>query len=110
MPYIITTTPDPIYAGRAQSFDAFPTRTAVATLDEAREIMDPLDVRPAETAIALTNDGTVGPLPDGTVIEVRQASWFELRRMTGRAPGESLGADAQETRANVLAAFNGSQS
>jgi len=43
------------------------------------------------------------------VIEVRQASWFELRRMTGRAPGESLGADARETRTNVLAAFNGAQ-
>jgi len=104
MPYVIRT-------GLDGQDTRYHSRTAVATLEEARETIAPtiLAASPNHVWHLAESGGTIGPLPDGTVIEVRQASWFELRRMTGRAPGESLGADARETRTNVLAAFNGSQ-
>lgn len=96
MPYIIETRYDhePAarrleaagYVGEAfQLRHSVPTRTAVATLDEARKVVwGPLDWRGTCEHIS-ESGGTVGPLPDGTVIEVRQVSLDEIvsdRRLT----------------------------
>lgn len=87
MPYIITTTTRRGPEG-ATKFDV--TRRAVATLDEAREeawdaYSQPDDVARetldalAEQVFAITEQGgTIGPLPDGTRIEVETATWDEL--------------------------------
>jgi hypothetical protein len=34
--------------------------------------------------------GTVGPLPDGTVIEVRQIGWWQLRRDASRVKPDAV--------------------
>jgi hypothetical protein len=92
LPYIITTsTPDdvvPHESGVRFAID----RTAVATLDEARDVANAANddacerihaereayegLADFESAAATIDDlpaegGTIGPLPDGTVIEVR---------------------------------------
>jgi hypothetical protein len=121
MPYIITTTtPGPRYSAlanpRAYSRSVPDvTRTAVATLEEAREAVerkirylhahapeDHPDYRPFIPDELPDSGGTVGPLPDGTVIEVRQAPWRVIATEVG-APGDPLTDKAQ---AQVLAAFN----
>lgn len=68
MPYIVTTKA---------------SRRAVATLDEARAVIRDhvvnAGVAHGTTADPITNSGgTVGPLPDGTVIEVRPVAVDEL--------------------------------
>jgi hypothetical protein len=74
------------------------SRRAVATLEEAREeARDRLREnrslygdsneyrRFGEMIPALPEQGgAVGPLPDGTVIEVEQVGWSELARLAGR--------------------------
>jgi hypothetical protein len=87
MPYIVTTTPSKSYAGRARNVDAFPTRRAVATLDEARRCairavgdergLDWQRHRNAATWLP-EHGGTVGPLPDGTVVMVEPISYDDL--------------------------------
>ena len=65
---------------------AFITRTAVATLDEARTVAyfacdraKPYEDPFKDEACDLpTEGGTIGPLPDGTVIEVREVLWGDL--------------------------------
>ena len=110
MPYIITTaTPlrgEPV----GEPLDRI-TRTAVATLDEAQVAVDRLveehggsidehdDLR-TDTATGLT----VGPLPDGTVIEVRRVRWSAIAdELPEYMP---LFADGGYNKA-ILAAFNG---
>jgi hypothetical protein len=126
MPYIIeTTTPDPANVrdyGRVG--DATPgapslmgavrgnwppkvTRTAVATLGEARakalnltSAHDTGDKPPNHDALALPESGgTVGPLPDGTVIEVRRVKWRDITNAVDLR-------DVLPTRENMIAAFN----
>jgi len=82
MPYIITTrTP---YHDEEHGADSIDTRTAVATLDEARHAVfctDAVTLAPTPDYARVANrlhemteaGGTVGPLPDGTVIEVKHA-------------------------------------
>jgi hypothetical protein len=109
MPYIVTTK-YPIKPLGASGIP-FDTRTAVATLNEARGYVNrSLDGHGSHergslrtfaiTACRLpTRGGTVGPLPDGTVIEVRKAAWAEL--------AENLHADTNEmTCGEVLDLFN----
>lgn len=88
-----------------------PVRRAVATLDEARtaaaehasaaygdaEITEHLDAGTAALNLPEAG-GTIGPLPDGTVIEVRHASWDDLV-----GPGAW---DAHTTEAEVIDAYN----
>lgn len=112
MPYIITTVYP--WADANEPARRARDRTAVATLDEAREAAH--SAIPAPTcgdyhgAIYSLSDsgGTVGPLPDGTVIEVRPASWSELaqslpakRRAYVTAPAYVHGYTGE-----ILAAFN----
>ena len=79
------------------------SRRAVATLEEARRMA----WRTAEfgtwSSDAVTetlpeSGGTVGPLPDGTVIEVEPASWDDLV-----GPG---GWNASTSEAEVVDAYN----
>lgn len=72
MPYIITTYPEPTMAPGFVG-----TRHAVATLDEAREhaFGRMVEDRRREDAFDIPADGgTIGPLPDGTVIAAYNAA------------------------------------
>ena len=103
MPYIITTIPAP-GAFHDNGSPVFETRTAVATLDEADLYLQRLDQwQSVDVRDLPAEGGTVGPLPDGTVIEMRPASWMDLKIHTD-LPGDPHGtlSDAQ-----ILAAFNG---
>ena len=86
MPFIITTVPPRPQYG----FAGYP-RIAVATLEEAKRAADRIvGVNPVR-ALGQINDlpadgGTIGPLPDGTVIEVRPVSAAELARLAGCTP------------------------
>jgi hypothetical protein len=125
MPYIITTTtPDPANTKDYGRFgDPVPnaptamgavrgcwpprvTRTAVATLDEARKHITrnaPQDLRKRVAALDQSG-GTVGPLPDGTVIEVRPVMHVELAREAGLGRRDT----PMMSDAAILAAFNAS--
>jgi hypothetical protein len=128
MPYVITTTTADALAATAMlngdeamslTLDeakareaAGTTRLAVATLDEARDAcraVDPDDnaeVRGPLTRMvdALTESGgTVGPLPDGTVIEVTPVTDDQLRAAVAHR------IDGAYTRSitEIVAAYNG---
>jgi len=113
MPYIITTRKyDDPYAPNPALLDI--SRTAVATLDEAREtVASIIDVGEATRgnlpgpsgdayqldAVRISADGgTVGPLPDGTVIEVRPIGWDKLATLV------PLSGRGQRDR--IVAAYN----
>lgn len=125
MPYIITThTPDEAMAGTW--YDQRITRRAVATLDQARDYLHerigesyatlPLDADWNQTHYAAdahadcVADGTsrlpVGPLPDGTVIEVTPISLqrlFDEMRHAMMLPSEAA------TEAELIDAYNAAQ-
>jgi hypothetical protein len=114
MPYIITTKrpADPLTISDDASWAH--TRTAVATLDEARNRV--LDIAQRPRAIVWVeryiseSGGTVGPLPDGTVIEVRWIDWMDFERMI--IPGTVAATipiatfDDDDYRDGLLRAFN----
>ena len=118
MPYIITTTADDPHVGTPAMERVTVTRTAVATLDEARDVVtgiveerEPFSHKVQETAgsnlsAMRESGGTIGPLPDGTVIEVRPASWHELIAANGGLCGHPITACDDESLAEVIAAFN----
>lgn len=93
------------------------SRRAVATLEEAkRAAYKPIDDQRADfkmgprvygrlRRIAFDwsgSGGTVGPLPDGTVIEVEPIEWKGLARAAGLLVSDHLGTDA------ILDAYNAS--
>jgi hypothetical protein len=90
MPYIIEThRTSTTWAGGIVPVPAETTRQAVATLEEARgsagtvvnALPDDVErVRPFYDAIVDLSEsgGTIGPLPDGTIIEVRQVDWESI--------------------------------
>jgi hypothetical protein len=94
MPYIITTTTRANIYGAAGLVEAnVPhevSRTAVATLDEARDHVHSLGATYGQMAHRLRPRGTsrlpVGPLPDGTVIEVRQVGYVEIAAPVDSSP------------------------
>ena len=104
MPYIIETRySDCDFPGSCGECDI--SRIAVATLDEARRITA-REYREHvhrfmgfDTRWITESGGTVGPLPDGTVIEVRRVNWIDLGVPLGSAMYPVSEADA-------LAAFN----
>jgi hypothetical protein len=110
MPYIITTlhpwTDANEPARRAR------TRTAVATDYEMRAVVRDHVVASGRTigttADPVTNaGGSIGPLPDGTVIEVQQVSWNWI---IGMADDRGINTDAVHEDGGdlaILAAFNG---
>lgn len=100
MPYIITTYPEPTMAPGFVG-----TRRAVATLDEAkgaviRELAPRIDSA-FEWDLGL-DGGTIGPLPNGTVIEVRRVLHADVMREAGLSRRDTpFMSDAQ-----ILDAFN----
>lgn len=86
MPYIITTS-EPFDAEKHVHRPAF-SRRAVVTLDEAREATTAIivdgpnrygtDAQILESYVLPEQGGTIGPLPDGTVIEVGRVEWGDL--------------------------------
>jgi hypothetical protein len=123
VPYVITTHPGQSsdYETRGEHIAAVGlSRVAVATLEEAREMVfrvideqeriDDLLSTYAD-AIFLADGGTVGPLPDGTIIEVERVGWIDFEMMARRGdtalpPIEVF--DRDDYRADLLAAFNAS--
>lgn len=117
MPYIIeTTTPEmSSYIEPGQPWPRTVSRRAVATLEEAqREAWTIVADSPTgadhslmewrrDAANVPAEGGTIGPLPDGGVIEVRQVSWTSLRTMSGidesSVPGSRPDSD-------IIPAFN----
>jgi hypothetical protein len=106
-PYIVTRKrPGSYFAGREPQALS---RRAVATLEEARTLL----IRSEHgcslsTALLDTLPGTVGPLPDGIVIEVEQVKWSALEShvwspfLPDAEPPEML-------KAEILAAYNARQ-
>lgn len=90
MPYTITTHRPGKHERPIEDGDRY-SRRAVATLEDAREHLrcelpgayewitdgDYADMM-ADIVALPESGGTVGPLPDGTVIEVAQVSWLAL--------------------------------
>lgn len=119
MPYVITTlwSNSPAEAGHDV------TRHAVATLEEAREltagIVHGFEIALGRTlgdayATALTRSeqgGTVGPLPDGTLIEVERTTYVYLADEGGWVwPADDTDYSSPARHADaVLAAFNAKQ-
>jgi len=94
--------------------DSAVSRTAVATLDEARAYLTDgtyifdgpgLSDHLAALRELPESGGTIGPLPDGTVIEVRPIEWNEIVATTGRALTFASAYTALE-RAEILSEFN----
>jgi len=122
MPYIITTI-NPQGAAEQDSdgrsyYVPTSTRTAVATLDEARMVgvkalPAAMTIGGAGPNIAATKalyalpqaGGTIGPLPDGTVIEVEPVDYQTL---TDALRGDYM-TNASQSDADVVAAFNAQQ-
>jgi len=107
MPYIITTYERGEVYGTPNAVKT-KSRVAVATLDEAREKVTDLSKIPTETAprqiieaIDATG-GTIGPLPDGTIVEAVWVSWSAL----GYEHGHSANA---QTQRGYVAAYNATQ-
>ena len=127
MPYVITTT-QTIFDWPSESVEArrvknetlrrgYTTRVAVATLDEARDYVatsiesspawigtthpfNGLDGLVSAAGRLPESGGTIGPLPDGTIIEVSRVGLRELADQSGIA-SDVYGRD-------ILAAFNAS--
>jgi hypothetical protein len=110
MPYIVTTkqrVPNWDGVGDAPLMRGF--RRAVATLEEARTLLIRSEHGGSlSTALLDTLPGTVGPLPDGIVIEVEQVKWSALEShvwspfLPDAEPPEML-------KAEILAAYNARQ-
>lgn len=120
-PYIVTTKRRWADAASNTAGTQLASRRAVATLEETREVADDAvfaafdrdrkrpgdELPPPYMALSIDardlpeSGGTVGPLPDGTVIEVERTGWTDLL-MAAHITG---GSDAQ-----ILDAFNARQS
>jgi hypothetical protein len=93
VPYIVTTR---YRSAHTAAFDRVRSRRAVATLDELEarlynevagihgEAFEPLCATIEDLCLRIDSGeesgGTVGPLPNGTVIEVERATWCSLDR------------------------------
>lgn len=122
-PFIVTTKRAPIAANPFASFGSFAKDSqvtqprvvscrAVASLEEAAKVIytaagqqtTPSDWSYDQCLCKLPDSGgSVGPLPDGTVIEVEAKSWFEL--MDDVMPHVAAQPTA-DWRPAILAAFN----
>jgi hypothetical protein len=124
-PYIVTTK-------RRKMAVMFPPRMdvvyrrAVATLEE-REVTPKLrEMLPhehparliaiaAEIARMPESGGTIGPLPDGTMIEVEQTNWLRLAEAAGieeahaYSLAEAATAGAEDAQREILDAYNARQ-
>ena len=109
MPYIITTIiSDDTLPARAPL-----SRQAVATLEEARRECDRLATEHGASegtqlwaALGIESGGTVGPLPDGTVIKVEQTEWIALAHALPMEPWPGYDPENAAWRHQILDAFN----
>jgi hypothetical protein len=125
VPYIITTRHPrrTVWEGTRSKVvtEPPPTRTAVATLEEARDrVHEAIRHHDGSYTLAVMNQmgavfgdnpfrtpdhtdgGTIGPLPNGTVIEVHEMSYEDIDAIPD---GPQLLADGDS--AELIAAFNG---
>jgi hypothetical protein len=117
MPYILTER----WQGATHPKPGPNNPTAVATLAEAQDIVaedlqhfdfDAFPDHPLADGIPTLTDfgGDIGPLPDGTVIEVRWIDWMNFERMV--IPGTVAATipittfDDDDYRDSLLRAFN----
>lgn len=118
MPYIITTRRS---AARLQPGQSTCDLRAVATLDEARSYCRS-ELRRSErghlsigrlglsVAQLPESGGSIGPLPDGTKIDVEATGYATLARAAGFAGlGQHEDADVRPTAAEILDAYNAAQ-
>lgn len=105
-PYIVTVTTAERVRPDSPLREGIQTRRAVATLDEAREAcIDAGHPRGMDGWKLPESGGTVGPLPDGTTIEVRETDAAELGTALGMSSHEVL----SRTDDELVAAFNAAQ-
>ena len=124
MPYVITTTADDPHVGVPMGERVTVARRAVATLDDARDAVASYvgdydagsfnahcraDDIESQVAAVAGSGGTIGPLPDGTVIEVQRVCWGWI---IGCA--EDLGIDTDAVYADhgdigIMDAYNAGQ-
>lgn len=123
-PYIITTKDGPAPDQRDPGYDVWlerQSRRAVATLEEARHdaeniVIDALGVRDTMEASDDRFDarelpesgGTVGPLPDGTVIEVAPIILLDLAQAAGFHVCSRAGIDGYSDQ-QIIDAYNAKQ-
>jgi hypothetical protein len=104
MPYIITTGKRFNYSDAGVEGVQVESRTAVATLDEAWNKLPPgiPDTTLVRERFDLETVGLCqfGPLPDGTVIEVRQVGYVEIAAAVDNKPA------TWTSEQSILAAFN----
>jgi hypothetical protein len=108
MPYIITTKRTCRCDGSEHIGSE--SRRAVSTLEEARHHAYD-ETRRVDSGTGhrsawriSSSGGSVGPLPDGTMIEVEPVSWGELHCRSGHEPGDWWGAGDR-----IIAAYNAGQ-
>jgi hypothetical protein len=116
MPYIVTTKRRTLAQPAGRWYAEPVSRRAVATLEEARDSIYSLcaekdvdDERIADDIDHLPDSGgTVGPLPDGTVIEVEQVKWsaFEGPEWSPFLPDQE---PPDFIKAEILDAYNARQ-
>jgi hypothetical protein len=110
MPYVVTTKRPRPQEGGCGEILAVVSRRAGGTLEEAQaEAHRIVNAQPHRLSDPLWNNaieawpksgGTVGPLPDGTVIEVEPVEWYWLYDKSG------YGRTSQASDDTVIAAFN----
>ena len=109
MPYIITTI-NPQGAAEQDSdgrsyYVPTSTRTAVATLNEADLYLQRFDQwQTVDVRNLPESGGTVGPLPDGTVVEVHQVDNARLAELAGTT--SRLQSGQAKLTSLIVAAFN----
>lgn len=121
MPYIITTRRPCTCCthcgyshreGSPECLHAQESTGAVATLDEAQRYGRRIMADAGQWSTAAIDElpesgGTIGPLPDGTTIEVKRVSWSRLaEHTTGGWDAERGRFRAPAYEADILAAFN----
>jgi hypothetical protein len=123
MPYLVITTrpdfadPDDLYR-EAPADPIVVSLRAVATLEEARRAIAETSAMPEATATWVFGEsgGTVGPLPDGSLIEVDAVDWHKLARESGSEVLLNAALNLGERieywpgiQESILAAFNAKQ-
>ena len=109
MPYIITIRTVVPYEPHRRA-----SRVAVAS-DEAADYCEQivaehdLDVMPAIDPADIENGRTIGPLSDGTVIEVEQVTWEALDAEGDDGGHRFYPRDERARHAAILAAYNAAQ-
>jgi hypothetical protein len=100
VPYIVTTKREPQDDGMGRSWFEHVSRRAVATLEKLPGMTE------SQMVALKEHGGTVGPLPDGTMIEVEQTTWADLALALGWL---SFDGGSTEGQQRLLDAYNARQ-